>query len=151
MTEEERNKYKEKLRERLLHLREAAGVSQAQVGAEIGQTAGNISNLERGDGRINLDTLLAYSSALGKPISRIVDVDNKEVPDSLMEAAKYYLNKMDPTVQAFMIDFMALYVDSRDLKPRLTKDNWDWYDRHVIHAKDWRQFSLKWDEKNKKK
>lgn len=150
MTESERDQYKEKLIKRLLDLRESAGVSQAQVAAEIGQTAGNISNLERGEGRINLDTLLAYSGTLGLPISRLVDVDDEKVPESLLEAAGFYFSKMHPTTQAFMIDLMALYVENCDHRPHLTKDNAAWYEQNVIHGKDWRKFSLKWDEKNKK-
>jgi len=57
--------------------REARGLSQAELGRLIGYSDVAIGNWEKGRRKINIEDLEQIASALGKPISYFLDIEDK--------------------------------------------------------------------------
>lgn len=55
----------QKVRELLIEARNAAGLTQKELGAKIDRPQSFVSNYERGAGRVDLADLLAIAKALG--------------------------------------------------------------------------------------
>lgn len=149
LTQKELTEYNEKLRKRLKKLRKEAHVTQEQVAEELGQTSANFSKVEKGEVAVTSSILLAYSKALGISISKLVDVDRKELPEDLIEAVKYYLAHMHPSTQAMAIDILAAINDSLDHRPKFDPDvkigTAEWRRQmNAITKLDWKEYSVKW-------
>ena len=65
MARKERERVAQKVRELLIEARNAAGLTQKELGAKIDRPQSFVSNYERGAGRVDLADLLAIAKALG--------------------------------------------------------------------------------------
>lgn len=60
------------------HAREQRGITQAELAAAVGLTRGSVTNVEAGNQRTPLRTLLAIAQALDVPFAALVDGDLPE-------------------------------------------------------------------------
>lgn len=63
----------------LASLRKAQGLTQAQVAAAMGVTQGRISQIERGQTRLDTSTMAAYLDAIGGELTILATVGNLSV------------------------------------------------------------------------
>jgi transcriptional regulator with XRE-family HTH domain len=72
MGREERDRVARKVREMLIEAREAAGLTQKELGALIGRPQSYVSNYERGAGRVDVADLLMIAKALERDPKEMV-------------------------------------------------------------------------------
>lgn len=78
---------------RIRRFREAAGLSQTELGDRLGVSYQQVQKYERGANRVSVDALIRIARALGQPFSAFVEAEAGKTPSVAEPRPEYGLSR----------------------------------------------------------